>query len=297
MIAPVIFAIFALISVWMLGDSLLNGPTWYSDYGLGGMQYGGQQVFTQAVKIAQAEPDKTIYVSSVWTNGTNAVMRYFTDDMPNVKIGNINAWGYQVQPLNDKMLFVMTKEDLDWVYDSNKFTNIRVEDELPYPDGTTGFYFVKLDYVDDINVILGIERLARKLLETDSVNINGLPVDVQHPILDINEIEQAFDGDRTTLIRTLEANPLRLILTFPEPVQITRVMVVIGGTPTKVAAAVYYHGEQLDSESKQVESSTVTREIQLTFNQTYLADELRIEILNPNDGEIAHVHLWEVIID
>ncbi len=297
MIAPVIFAIFTLICAWMLGDSLLNGPTWYSDYGLGGMQYGGQQVFTRAVKIAQTEPDKTIYVSSVWTNGTNAVMRYFTDDMPNVKIGNINAWGYQVQPLNDKMLFVMTQEDLDWVYASNKFTNIQVEDELPYPDRTTGFYFVKLDYVDDINVILGIERLARKLLETDSVYINGLSVDVQHPILDINEIEQAFDGDHTTLIRTLEANPLRLILTFPEPVQISKVMVVIGGTPTKVAAAVYYHGEQLDSESKQVESSTVTRDIQLTFNQTYLADELRIEILNPNDGEIAHVHLWEVIIE
>jgi hypothetical protein len=297
MIAPLLFAIFTVLNFWMLSDALVNGPTWYSDYGMYGMQYGAQQVFTRAVDIALAEPDTTIYVSSVWTNGTGVVMRYFTDDLPNIEIANINAWGYQVLPLNDDMIFVMTNEDLEYVYTSRKFTKIRIEDELLYPDGTTGFYFVRLEYVDDIDIILSIERFSRQIPEIETIEINGISVEVKYPILDINEIQQAFDGDPTTLVRSLEANPLRLILNFPVPVQIKQVTVVVGGAPTTATAGIYYEGEPLDIQSVQVESALVTRELQLNFSQSYEADELRIEILNTNEGEIAHVHLWEVTIE
>jgi len=32
-------------NVFMLRDALVNGPTWFKDYGLGGMQYGADQIF------------------------------------------------------------------------------------------------------------------------------------------------------------------------------------------------------------------------------------------------------------
>jgi hypothetical protein len=41
----------AVVLCWanlaMLRDALVNGPTWFQDYGLGGMQYGARQLFTE----------------------------------------------------------------------------------------------------------------------------------------------------------------------------------------------------------------------------------------------------------
>jgi hypothetical protein len=288
------FLIFSLISFWMLGDALTNGPIWYKDYGMSGMQYGGQQVFNRAVEIAKDQPEITIIVSSTWANGSDVIMRYFTNDHPNIQMGNINAWGYSFQPLNRNMLFVMTRDDLNYINESGKFTNLTIEETLDYPDGSTGFYFIRLDYDEDIKTVLAKEREERRALISETLNINGQSVLIQYPVLDMNEIKHIFDDDRTTLIRTLEANPLKLILTFSEPVQIKQINTLIGGTPTMVSASAYYKGEELETQFLEVEGAITTRDVQLNFSQSYLVDELRIEILNVHDGEIAHVHLWEV---
>ena len=78
------------------------------------------------------------------------------------------------------MLFVMTVEDLDYIYDSGKFTGIAIEETLPYPDGSLGFYFVRLEYVDDILTILEEERLARQALVADEVLMDNEWVQVEH---------------------------------------------------------------------------------------------------------------------
>ncbi len=113
----------------------------------------------------------------------------------------------------------------------------------------------------------------------------------------MNEIKHVFDGDPNTVIRTLEANPLRLVLTFEEPVQINAITLIVGGTPTRGTASSYYQEKVLESKAQQVGQAAVNREILLTFSSPTLADQLEIEVLNTHDGEIAHVHLWEVIIE
>jgi len=296
-ISGAIFLIFACLSFWMLRDALRNGPTWYDDYGLGGMQFGGQQVFTRAAEIASAEPGTTVLVSSTWANGPDVVMRYFTADLPNVRMGNINAFGLQYRPLDRNILFVMTKEDLDYIYESGKFTNITIEEILSYPDSSDGFYFVRLEYVDNIEAILAAEREARQALISESITLLGQPVNVDYPTLDMNEIGHIFDGNTTTLIRTLEANPLKLILTFPQPIKINSVTLWIGGTPTKMTVIAKLDDEEVATITDQVEGSSVKREMTLQFTQSILVDVLEIEILNTYDGEIAHVHLWEVILE
>ncbi len=294
--SSVLFLCLAGFSFWMLRDALQNGPTWYHDYGLGGMQYGARQVFPRAAKIAQAEPETTVLVSSIWANGPDVVLRYFADGLTNLRMGNINAWGLEYHPLDRNMLFVMTQEDLDYVYDSGKFTDVTVEEIIPYPDGSSGFYFVRLEYVDDIEAILTEEREARQTLSSEIISIQGQPVKVQYSILDMNEIAHAFDGDPTTLIRTLEANPLRLVLTFSQPVDVGGVTLVIGGTPTRMTVTAFHQGEKLDTVVMEVGQASVVREMNLAFEKVLSVDKIQIEILSINDGEIAHVHLWEVTL-
>lgn len=295
---PVAVCILATaFSFWMLNDSLLRGPTWYRDYGLSGMQYGGRQVFTRAAEIAQAEPQTTVLVSSTWANGTDVLMRYFADDLPNLKMGNINAFAAQYQPLDRSYLFVMTGEDLQFIGDSGKFTQVTIEETLPYPDGSDGFYFVRLAYIEDIQAILAAEREARQAMQTAWLSINGKTAKIQFPTLDMNEIDQIFDGDPTTLVRTLEANPLRLILDFSEPIDLRSVTLILGGTPTEITLTAQKDNEQIETLEMAVPSASVKREVTLEFEQAQQIDQLLIEVFNPHDGEIAHVHLWEVTLE
>jgi hypothetical protein len=296
-IALIISLVIALFSFWMMGDALRNGPTWYEDYGLAGMQYGGKQVFSRAVEIARADLQTTILISSTWANAPDVLLRYFADDLPNIRMGNINAYGLNYQNLGSDLMFVMTEEDLVYVQDSGKFTDITIEETLPYPDDNAGFYFVRLAYVPNIEDILMEEHAARQILQSENITINDLPVTVQFPLLDMNEIDHVFDGDPTTLARTLEANPMRLILTFQNPIEIHTVKVIIGGTPTRVTVEGFLGSKSQITLTYEVDSAAVNREITLQDDQPFEADRLIIEILNPHDGDIAHVHLWEVIIE
>ncbi len=295
--AWVLFLSLAGFSFGMLADALQNGPTWTTDYGLGGMQSGARQVFPRAAEIARADPETSVFVSSTWANGSDVLLRYFADDLPNLQMGNINAWGQDYRPLDRRMLFVMTGDDLDYIRHSGKFIDVTIEETIPYPDGTDGFYFVRLDYVPEIRAILAAESTARQALVPDEVLIEGQTVQVEHSVLDMNEIDQAFDGDLTTLIRTLEANPLKILLHFTEPIQLQGAALTIGGPPTRVTLTAYRAGEKLESVFAEVGPATVTREIELRFDEALTADEIRMEVLSVNDGEISHVHLWEVVLE
>ena len=273
-----------------------TGPHGTTDYGLEGMQYGSQQVFTRAAEIAREQPETTVLVSSTWANGSDVLLRFFADGLPNLRMGNINAFALEYRPLDRNTLFVMTQDDVDFIDESDKFTDVTIEEVIPYPDGSPGFYFVRLAYVDDIEAILEAEKQARQTLLTEELTIHGQTIQVEYPMLDINEIQQAFDGDRTTLIRTLEANPLRLVLTFPEKTELSGVTLVIGGTPSRMTVTAFSDGEALETVVQEVDESIITREVQLTFSHTLQIDQLIIEKLSVYDGEIAHVHLWEVIL-
>jgi len=289
------FGVLTIFSFWMLREALVNGPLWYEDYSLYGMQYGGSQVFTEINKFHEDYPDKNIIVSPSWANGTDVIARYFLGDPMPITMGTIEAYAIDYIPLDENTIFVMTPTEYEWMLEIGKFTNVKVQKTLPYPDGTPGFYFVTLDYVDNFDEILAVEIEARRQLREEVITINDLQVTVQYPQLDINEIIHAFDGDDDTLIRTFEANPLKIILTFPEPLDLNSVTALVGGTTTKVTAYVKVVGEEEEKVFfDQVGEATVVRAIELNFGETLTVDKLTIEVLNVNDGDISHVHLWEI---
>ena len=46
LVAIITCAVLIFANYFLLYDALTNGPTWYDNYGLSGLQYGGTQVFT-----------------------------------------------------------------------------------------------------------------------------------------------------------------------------------------------------------------------------------------------------------
>ncbi|HEY9122165.1 MAG TPA: hypothetical protein VIM80_04135, partial [Brevefilum sp.] len=120
----------------------------------------------------------------------------------------------------------------------------------------------------NIKEILADEREARKALRSEDILWQGENVNVSYPELDINEIQAAFDGDPTSLIRSLEANPLKLIVTFSEKTPINSVTLKIGGTPTHITLSAVSDGHQLEKIAREVGSSPTTRDITLKFGNT-----------------------------
>lgn len=58
----------------------------------GGLQYGGQQIFTEVKEVLRQSPQTRVYVSPTWANGTDALLLFFVANEPRVQMGNIDAF-------------------------------------------------------------------------------------------------------------------------------------------------------------------------------------------------------------
>ncbi|HVN54032.1 MAG TPA: glycosyltransferase family 39 protein [Anaerolineaceae bacterium] len=295
--AGITFTILALINVGMLSDALRSGPTWYSDYGLGGMQWGARQVFSLAQEALEKSPESQVIVSPTWANGTDEVARFFLPDDTPITLGTIDGYMLDRKPLDQRTLFVMTPNEYQNMLSSGKFAEIHVEQILNYPDGKPGFYFVRLQYSPNFDAMLEAEKEERRRLLTEQVTIGGEQIQVQYSRLDMGEIGSLFDGNPETLCRTLEANPMVVDLAFPRPRQLHAMEVVVGGGPTQATVRVSTPGGGQPLEFIQkVGQATIKRNLVLEFGGELLVTGLHLEILNVNDGEPAHVHAWEITL-
>jgi hypothetical protein len=112
--------------------------------------------------------------------------------------------------------------------ESDKVSVTTLERNVPYPDGRIGFYFVRMRYTEDAEAIFEEELEERKKPITDEVILDGELIEIQHPLLDMGEVENLFDGDTFTMVRTFQANPVLIILTFPQPRLMNGVSITTG---------------------------------------------------------------------
>ncbi len=214
----------ALASLLLLRHALVQGPRWFNDYGLYGMQYGARQLFEEAIPEYLAEdPDTQIMVSSTWANGADTFIRFF---LPNVlqrrvQMLNIDHYMDARRTLDDHTLLVMTPAEYEEALASPKFKAVDVDRIVPYPDGKPGFYFARLTYADNLDELLAAERIERSQPVTDRAAIDGSPAQVTHSVLEAGQVSDLFDGDPFTLVRGLEANPIVFDITFagPRPIE------------------------------------------------------------------------------
>jgi len=287
--------VFGIVNFAMLRDALVNGPTWYQDYTLAGMQYGASQLFKAGNEYVSQHPPAALLVSPNWTNGTDAVAEFFLPPNAPVRLGSVQGHLFQHLALDDNLVFVMLQTEMDQVVSSGKFKNIRVDQVLPYPNGSPGFYFAHLQYVDNIDEILAAEQQQRSVLQEAELTILGETVHVGYSMLDMGSIDLLFDGNQNTVARSLEANPFVIELTFPQARPLSGYNMTLGSAVARVTALIYPDGGGSTVQSiAEFDGSVSNPVLEVNFTQTVYAQKVRFEIYQPYSGVPANVHVWEI---
>jgi len=287
--------LWAALSVSMTADALKNGPTWYEDYGLYGMQWGGETLFEEIKAFMQAHPDKEVHLSPSWANGTDVIARFFLGDPLPIQMGTIEPYTLYQLPLDEQIVFVMTPEEYGWIPTTGKFTDVEVLQCLPYPNGKCGFYFVTLRYIDGVEEIFAREQAERRKPKQAELELLGQKVRVSYSPLDIGDIAQVFDGDPKTFIRSFEANPLEITLSFSQPVELRGVSVLIGNAASRLVVEVTPPDSQTPIDySAEIGSQEAYRTLEVPFGGALQVQTLCLRLYDLDQSEPGHVHLWEV---
>jgi 4-amino-4-deoxy-L-arabinose transferase-like glycosyltransferase len=289
------FVIFSAVNFWMLRDALVNGPTWFRDYGLGGMQCCAEQIFPEIKATLAEDPSTKVVLTPGWANGTDVVARFYFDDPLPFELASIDAYTREKREITDKTLFVLTWDEFEEAGASGKFDSIVVEKTLMYPDGSPGFYFLRMQYVDNIDEIIASERASRKALVAEEARVNAQIVQVLHSNLDMGTAQEVFDGDPETLIRSTEANPLQVQVTFPVIQTINGVSVKVGGVASEVVVTIK---SNLDSEPISyiltAPQSPDPKWMDFDFDLPQEVIWVEVAVRSVYDDEPAHVHVWEI---
>lgn len=293
------FVVLAGTNFAMLTDALRNGPLWYRDYGMGGLQYGAFQIFDKIEDYVKAHPDTRIIFSPDWANGTDVVVRYLLSEPEIIEIGSVRGHITQKLPLDDHTIFIMTPEEYDLVLESERLTDIQVEEIVPYPDGSPGFYFVRLRYSQKADEIFAAEKAAREELQETTIIMDGEQVHVRFSYLDTShqaeEMALVFDGDPFTLAKTLETNPFIIEMTFPSPRTLTGFSIIIGTAHVQVTLKCYpAPGEEPVMYSFEGQGTEEQPELSFDLPAPSQVEVLQVEVLDPNSLDNGKVHIWEL---
>jgi hypothetical protein len=297
-VESMVFLLLALGNFTLLDICLTDGPTWFSDYGMGGMQYGASQVFGHIQDIKQQNPNLHINLSPDWANGTDVLARFFLGDSVPIEMSGMDAFIDSLQPFPPDTLFVMAPEDLGKVTMSGKFEPVQVVDVLFYPNRTPGFVFAHLKYKPSARQSFSIDQTSRKSMVPDTARINGIAVEGETSRLDMGGLQQAFDNDPGTVIRSEEANPLVVEVKFQKPIPVKTITATIGGGATElVVYAQAVDGIRTYTSGITLTESAQIRKVQLPVKLGEDVSRLRFEIRTVRDGEPTHVHLWDIKLE
>ena len=289
------FLVLAGFNIFLLGNALTAGQTWSTDYGLSGMQYGASQVFGRMIQINQRFPNARMVLSPTWTNGTDVVARFFLPDSFPAELAGIDSFLNVKHPFDANTLFILPPEEYQRALDSHKFTDVHVQLTIPWPNGKTGFYFLTMRYVDNVDALFAQDAAARQAMQTATVTVNGEALKVQYSTLDMGPIGNIFDGNLNSLIRTAAANPLKLQIDFPAPHRMSSLTLNIGGTATTLDVAVQVAGEAAARNyHQQIGEDPLPRPLTVNLGGPLDVTSLFIKLKNTNDPEPGHVHLWEI---
>lgn len=286
-------------SLWLTHDALDNGPTWYDNYGLYGMQWGTQQLFGEAIPAyLAAHPDAHIYLSPNWANGTDIFQRYFLPNEKRLEITNIDGWISDPKPLTPNSVFIMLPDEVDRANASRKFKPLQVEQAIPYPDGKPGFVITRPQYVDNVAAIFAAEKEARRQLVPSRVTVNGETVTVNHSVLGSGQAKDLFDGDTFTLVRFREANPAVIEIVYPTPRAVTSLGADFGSMDFALTVSLYPPGSDTPTTVTQTyRGLPADPHIDLPFaNAPPQVERVRIEVKDLNQGDTAQIHVRELAL-
>jgi hypothetical protein len=293
-----VFAVLGSVNVYMLWDALANGPTWYQNYELYGMQWGGAQLTSALVDYRAEHPDDNLIVSSSWANGTDEIFRFFLPENFPFQTRTVLEYIQNYVPIDPRDVFVMTSEEYAVATASNRFSDIQILQILNYPNGQPGFYFARLTYVPDIQEIIAAEKAELSKPVEEQVSLGGEIVRVVHSRFDMGELGNGFDGNPYSLIRTQQDNPMSLDMFFPVAHTFTKIVVRVGGAPTRLTVRVYpAAGGGPVEQSIEVERSSDYRDMELTLAEPIESSHITLEIETVGESAPTHVHVYEIRLE
>lgn len=297
--ALVLFVGLAWASFALLRTALIDGPLWFRDYGLYGMQYGARQLFEEAIpEFLEQDPNSKILVSSTWANGADNFIRFFTkpEHRDRVRMDGIGSYLFRRLPLSVNDVFVLTPSEYQQAVSNPKLNVVSMDRMIPYPDGTPGFYFARFKYTDNADALFASEKEQRSQLVTGQVVIDGQTVTMRYSQTDMGVPQQIFDNDTFTLMRGLEANPFVLELDFPQERSFSGLVANFGLVNITVTVQLFPQagGEPLVyKQTFQRDSGDPT--VEMKFGQAAVqAKKVRLEIFNTLSGETANIHIREI---
>jgi len=281
----------------MTRDALVNGPQWFTNYGLQGMQWGARELFAELERRLAAAPGERFVISHLWANNTNAFGDFFLsrEERERISWGVIDDVLRERRPEVDRAAtFVLTPEELERAQASPKLRVDPAWTEIPNPAGKPSFYLVRLEYRPDAEAAFEAEREERQRLVEATVMIGGTPVRVRHPRLDMGEIGAAFDGDLRSLARTLDANPTRFEIQFPAPRRLDEVRLHLWRDEYHVELTAVRSDGSVLTDAVQADRRLDDGPVSLRLAEPIPdARILRVTIVKPGD---PHMHLREIEI-
>jgi len=268
---------------------------------MGGLQYGAFQVFDAIKQYVQEHPQTRVLFSPNWANGTDVVARYFLDDPLPMQLHSIQGYVENSLPMGEDTLFIMTRDEYEFAITSDKLADIRVEKTIPYPDGTPGFYFVRLRYSDKAQELFDAEKRKREEIQESDIVIAGEKVHVRHTYLEANDqsvgIFQIFDGDPYTYAKTYEANPFIIEMEFPSPRQVNGFSIIIGSAKVSITV-IAYASPDAPPVTYTFEGQGAMEKPELTFDfpEPLTVQILHVEQLDVNASTPTKNHVWELTL-
>jgi hypothetical protein len=277
--------------------SFTDSASWFSEYGLYGMQWGARQVTDAAKAELLRSPGSRVHISSGWANNPETFLDFFFRRplRERVQLGELGPYLSTQTAPPENVIFVMTPQEFERNRRDPKLEvlepPIRV---LNFPNGQPGFYFVRVRYSKEADTIFAAEREQRKILQEGRVDSAG--VIVRHSWLDMGNLPDLFDGDKNTLIRGLEANPFVLEFVFPEPRRMAHIDVRVGEMEGYISIEV----TPASGAATLRQSKPVARGIENTQQSFALGgrpievSKIRMEVGEPGKGEPDHLEIREV---
>lgn len=291
------FVVLALMSLGMLRLALSEGPTWFTDYTMGGMQYGARQLFGIIEERLAADPATRVMLTPDWANGTTMFPQFFLtpEQQTRVQTFNVDAFIGEKRELTPDMLFIMMPAEVDRARASGKFERVDIEGEIPYPDGRTGFYLVRLAYMPDIDAVFAAELEELRRPVTEPGTLDGAPVTVTHTRFEAGQLSDLFDGDTFTLVRHISANPVRYEIIFDAPRPVSGLALDLGSMDAGVAVTLIAPDGQSAAYSQEFRGLGPDPHIELPFpDPPPLVASMTLELRDLNRGEDVKIHVREL---
>lgn len=152
-------------SAVILTGEIRNASLWYSDYGISGLQWGAQAMFRDAIpRLLNEDPNITIVPSNCWANGAESFPEFFLDKNQLKRL--VTHWSdffhsKETMSIPPEFIFVLDPVERMMLEHSQRFKTITPVLEIPFPDGSRGFTFSRIEYVDNIEEVMAWQRLHR----------------------------------------------------------------------------------------------------------------------------------------